>query len=164
MFCFVWQGKKVYFYKGVISTLWSLWVLTRKTCHCCCLVTSVVSDSVQPHKTAAHQAPPSMGVSRQEYWSGVLLPSLWLWRATTKTEDLACWARESGNEREDHKIKQPGREDDEDTNAWRIWGLSCANIWGETLLVNWNFQATKCDLFHGRHHFPNPILLSGLLV
>jgi len=24
---------------------------------------------------AAHQAPPSMGFSRQEYWSGVPLPS-----------------------------------------------------------------------------------------
>ena len=27
-------------------------------------------------RTAAHQAPPSMGLSRQEYWSGVPLPSL----------------------------------------------------------------------------------------
>ena len=27
-------------------------------------------------RTAAHQAPPSMGFSRQEYWSGVPLPSL----------------------------------------------------------------------------------------
>jgi len=26
--------------------------------------------------TAAHQAPPSMGFSRQEYWSGVPLPSI----------------------------------------------------------------------------------------
>ena len=26
--------------------------------------------------TAAHQVPPSMGFSRQEYWSGVPLPSL----------------------------------------------------------------------------------------
>ena len=26
--------------------------------------------------TAAHQAPPSMGFSRQEYWSGLSLPSL----------------------------------------------------------------------------------------
>ena len=26
--------------------------------------------------TAAYQAPPSMGFSRQEYWSGVPLPSL----------------------------------------------------------------------------------------
>ena len=25
--------------------------------------------------TAAHQAPPSMGFSRQEYWSGLSLPS-----------------------------------------------------------------------------------------
>ena len=29
-----------------------------------------------PPWTAAYQAPPSMGVSRQEYWSGVPLPSL----------------------------------------------------------------------------------------
>ena len=28
--------------------------------------------------TAAHQTPPSMGFSRQECWSGVLLPFLWL--------------------------------------------------------------------------------------
>ena len=88
----------------------------------CCWVTSVVSNSVQPHRrqppgspvagilqartlewvaisfsnawkwkvkvkslghvrllatpwTAAHQTPPSMGFSRQEYWSGVPLPS-----------------------------------------------------------------------------------------
>ena len=27
--------------------------------------------------TAAHQVPPSMGFSSQEYWSGVPLPSLW---------------------------------------------------------------------------------------
>ena len=34
--------------------------------------------------TATYQAPPSMGFSRQEYWSGVPLPSLfilcWLWK------------------------------------------------------------------------------------
>ena len=30
--------------------------------------------------TAAHQAPPSMGFSRQEYWSGVPLPSPCLYR------------------------------------------------------------------------------------
>ena len=28
--------------------------------------------------TTAYQAPPSMGFSRQEYWSGVPLPSLWI--------------------------------------------------------------------------------------
>ena len=31
--------------------------------------------------TAAYQAPPSVGLSRQEYWSGVPLPSL-IWGAT----------------------------------------------------------------------------------
>ena len=36
---------------------------------------SVMSDSVTPW-TAAYQAPPSMGFSRPEYWSGVPLPSL----------------------------------------------------------------------------------------
>ena len=42
---------------------------------CCCRqVTSVVSDSVTP-KTAAHQAPPSLGFSRQEHWSVLPFPS-----------------------------------------------------------------------------------------
>ena len=31
-----------------------------------------MSDSLRPH---GHQAPPSMGFSRQEYWSGVPVPS-----------------------------------------------------------------------------------------
>ena len=100
-----------------ISSFISLQHISR-----CCCVTSVVSDSVQPHRrqptrlprpwdspgkntgvgchfllqcmkvksesevaqtcptlatpwTAAYQAPPSMGFSRQNYWSGVPLPS-----------------------------------------------------------------------------------------
>ena len=94
---------------------------TSTNCCCCCQITSVMSDSVWPHRwqptrlprpwdspgkntgvgchfllqcmkvkslsrvrllatpwTAAYQAPPSMGFSRQEYWSGVPLPSLHL--------------------------------------------------------------------------------------
>ena len=35
---------------------------------------SVMPDSATPW-TAAHQAPQSMGFSRQEYWSGLPLPS-----------------------------------------------------------------------------------------
>ena len=34
--------------------------------------------------TAAYQAPPSMGFSRQEYWRGVPLPSLNTWLAKPK--------------------------------------------------------------------------------
>ena len=57
--------------------------------------------------TAAYQAPPSMGFSRQEYWSGVLLPSpndslpchfIHRWRkhchmADSQITPPACWAQ-----------------------------------------------------------------------
>ena len=39
------------------------------------LTSSFVSDSLATPWTAAHQAPPSMVFSKQEYWSGVPLPS-----------------------------------------------------------------------------------------
>ena len=38
--------------------------------------------------TAAYQAPPSMGFSRQKYWSGVLLPSPWTQQKIPKLGDL----------------------------------------------------------------------------
>ena len=40
--------------------------------------------------TAAHQAPPSMGFSRQEYWSGVPLPSPWPYLGTYKDGISTC--------------------------------------------------------------------------
>ena len=46
--------------------------------------------------TAAYQAPPSMGFSRQEYWSGVPLPSLGrVWSTPRKVENhwLFCTSR-----------------------------------------------------------------------
>ena len=44
----------------------------KGSCYCCHF--SRVRLLATPW-TAAHQAPSSMGFSRQEYWSGVLLPS-----------------------------------------------------------------------------------------
>ena len=45
--------------------------------------------------TAAYQAPPSMGFSRQEYWSGVPLPSLniypWILRNSNVPLKLLCF-------------------------------------------------------------------------
>ena len=41
---------------------------------CVCVSCSVVSNSVNPW-TVAHQAPLSMGFSRQEHWSGLPFPS-----------------------------------------------------------------------------------------
>ena len=34
-----------------------------------------MSDSLRPHGLVAYQATPSMGFSRQEYWSGMPFPS-----------------------------------------------------------------------------------------
>ena len=42
---------------------------------CVCEVASVVSNSFETLWTVAHQAPLSMGFSRQAYWSGLLCPS-----------------------------------------------------------------------------------------
>ena len=44
-------------------------------CCCCCLVASVVSDSVRPHRRQPTRLLWSLGFSRQEYWSGLPLPS-----------------------------------------------------------------------------------------
>ena len=52
--------------------------------------------------TAAHQAPPSMGFSRQEYWSGVPLPSLWAcllpinWRIRQLSPSEGYYGRAAG--------------------------------------------------------------------
>ena len=40
--------------------------------------------------TAAYQAPPSMGFSRQEYWSGLPLPSLLVVYCSINTEEYFC--------------------------------------------------------------------------
>ena len=70
-----------WFVRGIIN-----WMLLRATfirCQtlfqaCCLILTkwkwsrSVVSDSLRPH---GHQTPPSMGFSRQGYWSGLPFPS-----------------------------------------------------------------------------------------
>ena len=42
--------------------------------YCCCCRVSRVRLCATP-ETAAHQAPPSLGFSRQEHWSGLPLPS-----------------------------------------------------------------------------------------
>ena len=39
------------------------------------LLLSRFSHSVRPHRRQAHQAPPFLGFSRQEHWSGLPFPS-----------------------------------------------------------------------------------------
>ena len=65
-------------------------VLSKCYYCCCCYLEAERRQSIEKWRsgerkahgrsktpwTVAHQAPPSMGFSRQEYWSGVPLPSL----------------------------------------------------------------------------------------
>ena len=59
--------------KGLRNNGQSLIGGVRGVCVCCVLSHSVVSDTLPPHRLVC-QAPPSMGLSRQEYWSGLPLP------------------------------------------------------------------------------------------
>ena len=56
---------------------------------------SVMSDPQRPHGPQLFQAPPSMGFSRQEYWSGLPLPSLFTQLACSKTKQTSKRANSS---------------------------------------------------------------------
>ena len=51
------------------------WAVVYKSAYCC-LVTKSCPTLLTPW-TVAHQAPLSIGFSRQEYWSGLPFPSYW---------------------------------------------------------------------------------------
>ena len=44
-------------------------------CVCVCVSCLVMPDSLQPHRLQPTRPPPSMGLSRQEHWSGLPFPS-----------------------------------------------------------------------------------------
>ena len=52
----------------------------------------------ETHKTAAHQAPPSLGFSRQEHWSGLPFPSpmheseKWKWSHSVTSDSAIPWS------------------------------------------------------------------------
>ena len=52
---------------------WSMWIGHQRLLTVC--VCSVLSDSLWPPWTVAHQAPLSIEFSRQEYWSGLPFPT-----------------------------------------------------------------------------------------
>ena len=55
--------------------MWILCVYIHLSLYCCCcLVTKSCPTLCDPVDYIAHQAPLSMGFSRQEYWSGLLCP------------------------------------------------------------------------------------------
>ena len=60
----------------MLARAWNHWISHEHCCCCCCLLSRF--SRVQPcgtPQTAAHQAPLPLGLSRQEHWSGLPLPS-----------------------------------------------------------------------------------------
>ena len=49
--------------------------LSPKECMCVCSVAKLCPNLLRPYGVVAHQAPLSMGFSRQEYWSALPFPS-----------------------------------------------------------------------------------------
>ena len=70
------QARTLEWVASSLSNAWKWKVKVKSLSHASLLATPL---------TAAHQAPPSMGFSRQEYWSGVPLPSLLLMIAEGKS-------------------------------------------------------------------------------
>ena len=70
------QGGELYSLLRQLGCKLKSWIvyhlIDSEACVCACC--SAVSDSLQFPWTVYHQAPLSMGVSRQEYWSGLPFP------------------------------------------------------------------------------------------
>ena len=71
-----------------------MWQRLGWLCVFVCVSHSVVSNSLQPHWTVAHQGPLSLGFSRQEYWSGLPFPSP---NRVTIQGSNSCLARTCGS-------------------------------------------------------------------
>ena len=74
--------------------------------------------------TAAHQAPPSMGFSRQDYWSGVPLPSPdHLWLRYISELIVTCVFYEAS-----------------------VWWALLEHVWEETSPLHWAASQCQCSL------------------
>ena len=67
-----------------------------------------MSDLATPW-TAAYQAPPSMGFSRQEYWSGVPLPSPTIYTSTMQNEMLRYKSQVEDKYEENYKTDEQSK-------------------------------------------------------
>ena len=72
-----------------------------------------MSNSTTPW-TAAYQAPLSMGFSRQEYWSGLPLPYLELFRLAL----LLCIGKRNGNPLKCASLENPGTGEPGGCSLW----------------------------------------------
>ena len=78
-----WQGLQKHFHpvgtyhKTLTSTIYMKCVCNVMKCVCVCVCVFSHVDSFVTMWTISQQAPLSMGFPRQEYWSGLPLPTPW---------------------------------------------------------------------------------------
>ena len=114
-------------------------------CCCCCEVTSVVSDSATP-ETAAHQAPLSLGFSRQEHWSGLPFPSpmheseKWKWSRSVVSDSK----RPHGLQRTRllRPWDFPGKSTGVGCHCLLRWDMAAPPLGSETDPTGWNATAS----------------------
>ena len=84
--------------------------------------------------TAAYQAPPSMGFSRQEYWSGVPSPSLanLLGKCKSKSQEISSHICQNDYHQTDHKKSNVGHDMEKRGPSYIVAGI-----------VNWFNQYGK---------------------
>ena len=67
---------KARIYKLGASSKWLMIKMFKQRNSCCCCLVAKSCLTLATPWTVTHQAPPSMGFPRQEYWSGLLFPPL----------------------------------------------------------------------------------------
>ena len=79
--------------------------------------------------TAAYQVPPSMGFSRQEYWSGVPLPSPELRLRKTRFKASLDWLTTTANLQMFSHLRKPGETVTDTLSSFDAIFVSFAKIW-----------------------------------
>ena len=103
--------------------------------------------------TAAYQAPPSMGFSRQEYWSGVPLPSPML---PNHLEGLKCrFLNPTEDLLNDNFLRYAWTFDYSlFCNYWCIWSL--LQHWIRCICLPACLSYWDCELLQGRYCYSKP--------
>ena len=127
----------------------------------------VIFKSLATPWTAAYQAPPSMGFSRQEYWSGVPLPSPWIplgWTDLISLQSKGLSRVFSNTTVQRHQLF--GAQLHSSTLAWKIpWTEEPGRLQSMGSLRVGHDWATSLSLFtftHWRRQWqPTPVFLPG---
>ena len=123
-----------------------------------------MSDSVRPHRWAAHQVPPSLGFSRQEHWSGLPFPSpmheseKWKWSRSVMSDSQRPHGLKPS--RLLHPWDFPGR-----STGVGCHCLLCWNAWERgkfSIALNMKAQGISVDISFHREIITLSVIVIGI--